>query len=138
MPDRAGVSVRRLRCAQTCVAILSAIALGGCGATPPQAPVAQANRVASALTGIASACGEAYQQRSFSGRLATPALLQASAQERASELAHVFSMNPAWIYQGQTLRQVVALSISYLRECGLTGAAALLLATTSQPAARSG
>lgn len=107
-------------------ALALACASAGCGATPPQAPSAQANRVAAALEGISEACGEAAQQHALP-RLAAPTLApERAALTRALELAHVLVRNPDWIYQGDTLRQVVALADARLRECGLASAAAAL------------
>lgn len=132
---RAGRTVRAaVRMALALAASLAALAAAGCGPPPPQAPLEQENRVASAVTGIAAACGESYQQHVFSRHPAEESRLEAAAEERTTELAHVFLKNPAWIYQGETLRQVVALSVSYLRECDLPQAATLLVAETAKPA----
>jgi hypothetical protein len=113
-------------------------ALGACGAPPPQVPVAQANRVASALAGIAAACGESYQQHAFSAPPAGLARLEVAARSRVEELARVYVQNPDWIYQGETLRQVVALSVSYLRQCRLPQAAAALVTRTAPPRVSAG
>jgi hypothetical protein len=129
MPAHAGLALRTV----TPVALAAVLSLAACGPPPPQAPVAQANRVASALSGIAGTCGESYQQHAFGARPAGLAQLEAAAATRAGELAHVFVRNPGWIYQGETLRQVVALAVSYLRECALPGAAAALVRETATP-----
>src|SRR5205807_5108085 len=122
-----GAAVRR-----GLAALALACTCAGCGATPPQAPPAQANRVAAALEGIDEACGEFEQQRALP-RLGAPSPApERAALLRARELADVFARNPSWIYQGDTLRQVVGLADARLRECGLTGAAqALRRFTTS-------
>jgi hypothetical protein len=108
-----------------------ALALGACGAQPPQAPVPEANRAAAAITGIMEACGEAYQARGPRG--AGPSEPPAPASEaatRAAELAGVYRHGPEWIYSGVTLRGIVALSVRQLRECGLRRAARQLLRST--------
>jgi hypothetical protein len=114
------------------------VAFSGCGAKQPQAPKVQAERVASALEGIAAACGESYQQLAFArsrgplaGAHAPSIALQASASRRAQELADVYVQDPAWIYQNETLRQLVALSVSRLRECALSDAARHLLSAAA-------
>jgi hypothetical protein len=113
------------------VGLAAAIALGvgGCGAPPPQAPPSQANRLSDALSSIAQDCGEAYQQRAFA---ATSDLssLEADAISRGRELAGVFHANRAWVYQGDTVLQIVALSVGYLRECHLDRAAGDLVRAT--------
>lgn len=106
------------------LAMALALACGGCGAAPPQPPAVHANRIASALSGIGEACGEAYQRGSPS------AGAQASANERVLELARAYRAGPQWVYQGRTLTRVVAEAVHYLRECGLHGAAARLVALT--------
>jgi hypothetical protein len=78
----------------------------------------EANRVASALEGIAEACGEEVQQRALRFGAGGPGP-QRQALMRVRELADVFARNPDWIYQGDTLREVVALADARLRECGL-------------------
>jgi len=111
-----------------------AVSLSACGAKEPQAPKVQAERVAAALEGIAAACGESYQQLAFArsptapgGERTPSAPLQSAATRRAQELADVYVQNPAWIYQSETLRQLVAQSVSRLRECALSEAALHLL-----------
>jgi hypothetical protein len=103
-----------------------AILAAGCGATPPQAPAVQANRVASALEGIAQACGEAYQQRALPRFGPSGNGSESEALMRTRELADVVERNPDWVYQGDTLRQVAVLAGARLRECGLTSAAQTL------------
>jgi hypothetical protein len=103
------------------VLLMLAVLGTGCGAQEPQPPAVQANRIASALTGITEACAE-HQQELTLPRFGSPSRgpLEA-AHMRAVELARVFTENPDWVYQGQTLREVVAGTISYLRECHLPG-----------------
>jgi hypothetical protein len=100
--------------------------VAGCGAQEPQPPAVQANRIASALTGITEACAEHQQELALPPFGALSRGPQDAAHMRAAELAHVVNENPQWIYQGQTLQEVVATTISYLRECHLNGIAASL------------
>ncbi len=106
--------------------VAAALLPAGCGAAPFQVPVKHAERVSSALTGIAEACGEAYQQGIPDSKHAAAATVEAAATMRARELAQVFTDDPDGIYQAQTLRQVLAQAIAYLNECGLHSAAAEL------------
>jgi hypothetical protein len=71
---------------------------------------------------IAQDCGEAFQATAVTARPADLPAIEADARGRARELAGVFRRNPVWIYQGDTVRQLVALSVSYLRECHLPAA----------------
>jgi len=122
MPARAALSEPRRLAALLALALLAA----GCGAQQPQPPAAQAHRVASALTGITEACAEHRREAALPRfRTSSPGPRQA-AHMRATQLAHVFGENPRWIYQGQTLRALVATTVSYLRECQLPGVAASL------------
>jgi hypothetical protein len=89
--------------------------------------VSEAQRVSSALTGIAEACGEADQQRpAYSSERDLRPLL-ATAATRALELERVVRKNPAWIYQSETLAAVKSKAVDYMRECGLGEAAGALL-----------
>jgi hypothetical protein len=104
-----------------------ALLIAACGATPPQAPVSEAQRVSSALTGIAEACGEAYQQRPTYASERDLRQLLSAASMRALELERVVRKNPRWIYQSETLAAVASKAVDYLRECGLGKAAEILL-----------
>ncbi len=117
-------SLRRL----PATAVLAAMAIAGCGATPPQAPLAFAQKLDRATSGISTACGEAYQVTAFSGDHAQDlATLRATAKSSATKLATVYARNPDWIYQGQTVSEIVHDGVSDLRQCGLGEAAAPLL-----------
>jgi hypothetical protein len=111
--------------------MLFAVALCGCGATPPQAPLADAKRLDASTGTISTACGESYQLSSFAGGdrqdLQT---LEATATAAARKLASVYARNPAWIYQGETVSQIVRDSTSMLRSCRLQGAAGALASAT--------
>ncbi len=104
-----------------------ALAIAGCGATPPQAPFRDAQKLDSATSGIATACGETYQVTAFPGdHRRDLETLEATATTAAKKLAGVYKRNPAWIYQGDTIAEIVTDGVSMLRECGLHGAAAAL------------
>jgi hypothetical protein len=113
--------------------ILVAIALAGCGPTPPQAPLPQAKKLDEALGGISTACGLSQQVTQFPGHhqpnLST---LDDSATSDAQKLAGVYARNPKWIYQSDTVRALVRDSISALQECGLHDAASVLIRATGQ------
>jgi hypothetical protein len=106
---------------------LAAGALAACGPLPPQAPFRQAQRLDSATGGIAFACGEAFQITAFPGDHARDlAPVRALAVRRARRLAAVDARNPDWIYQGQTVAEIVANGVTDLRSCGLGDAARVL------------
>jgi hypothetical protein len=110
---------------------LAILALAGCGATPPQAPLAQAKKLDASTSGISSACGLTYQVTAFArpGR-ADLSSYEATASRQARKLASVYKLDPAWIYQGETLRKIVHDSIAMLGSCGLTQARAVLIEQT--------
>jgi len=112
---------------------LTAIVLCGCGATPPQAPLPDAMKLDSGTSGISTSCGLAYQVTAFPGNHSDDlATLESTATTAAGKVALVYSRNPAWIYQGETVRQIVAQSLSMLSSCGLHRSAAALLRETSR------
>ena len=106
--------------------------LAGCGPTPPQAPFPEAKKLDSATSGISTACGLSSQVTAFPPPdhkdLVT---LDAVATEDARKLARVYAKNPTWIYQGQTIRQLVSDSLTMLAACGLHGAEKSLRERTS-------
>lgn len=107
--------------------ILIVLALAGCGPTPPQAPLPQAMKLDSATGDIAAECGLTYQVTAFPGdHRADLASLEASARASAVKLASVYARNPAWIYQGETVGQIVGDGVAMLRACGLRRAARVL------------
>lgn len=98
--------------------------LAGCGATPPQAPLAQAKHLDSALSTISTACGLADQTRAFARPGSpVPAQIQRPAARAVVKLAAVDARDPAWIYQGRTVRRIVIDAVRTLRGCGLTATA---------------
>jgi hypothetical protein len=109
------------------ILIVLALALAGCGATPPQAPLSEAMKLDSATGDIAADCGLTYQVTAFPGdHRADLASLEASARASAVKLASVYARNPAWNYQGETVGQIVGDGVAMLRACGLRGAARVL------------
>ncbi|MBV9802625.1 MAG: hypothetical protein JO130_05520 [Solirubrobacterales bacterium] len=118
------------------VALLGAAALlgatAGCGATPPQAPFHQAKKLDASTGDISTECGLTYQLTAFGGdHRKALASLERQAMNSARSLASVYHRNPEWIYQGETLRQVVRDALSMLTACGLTRAERTLLRATS-------
>jgi hypothetical protein len=117
------------------IAPAAAIALAACGPSPPQAPLGQAKKLSVSTSGISTACGLAYQVTAFPGNhrreLAT---LDAAASSSAVKLASVYGRNPAWLYQGATVSEIVSDGIEMLRACGLHRAAGTLSAAASRRA----
>jgi hypothetical protein len=114
------------------VMLVVALASAGCGPAPPQAPLAQAKKLDAATSHIATACGLTYQVTAFPGdRRADLANLEAAATSSADELASVYARNPSWIYQGETVSEIVHDGIVMLRTCGLRAAAGTLTTATS-------
>ena len=104
-------------------AVVAAFVLAACGPTPPQAPLHEAKTLNDTTSNISTACGEAYQLRAFPPaphHLMTT--LEATASSAAEKLAGVYRRNPAWIYQGETIGQIVSDTDAMLGSCGLTGA----------------
>jgi hypothetical protein len=123
----------RASAARLLALLAGAGALAACGATPPQAPLKEAARLDSATSGVSTACGLTYQVTAFSGdHEADLETLEATASSSAIKLASVYAENPAWIYQGETVRQIVRDSLSMLSTCGLTEAERTLRHATSQ------
>lgn len=123
--------MHRPRVARWAAAVLvcgcSALGAAACGALPPQAPVAQASTISSALTTISASCGEAYRLQAFTVR---PDLsgLESTAAHSAQTLARIADHHPEWVYQGRTLAQLQTLSAAALRSCSLNRAAGLVRA----------
>jgi hypothetical protein len=109
-----------------------ALVLAACGATPPQAPSKQAMKLSVATSGISTTCGLTYQATAFPGNhKAELAVLEKKIAPNVEKLASVYARNPAWIYQGETVGQIVVDSLSMLHTCGLTRAEQTLLRATS-------
>lgn len=115
---RAAPALKRLM-----VAPALALALTACGPTPPQAPPGQAKKLSVATSGISTACGLAYQVTAFPGMHgAALKTIEATATSSAQKLASVYVRNQKWIYQGETVHDIVRDSLSMLSACGLTKA----------------
>lgn len=113
-------------------ALSAAIALAGCGPPPPQAPVQAAKKLDASTSDISTECGLAYQVTAFPGdHRRDLANLEATARPSVRSLASVYAQNPAWIYQGETVRQIVVDAVEMLRACGLTRAERTLRTATS-------
>ena len=99
-------------------------ALAGCGATPPQPPLHEAKKLGASTSDISTECGLAYQVTAFPGGHGKAlANLETSAKASARSLASVYDRNPSWIFQGETVHDVVRDALSMLRGCGLSHAA---------------
>ena len=108
-----------------------AVALGACGATPPQAPLKEAQKLSVSTSGISTACGLAYQVTAFPGNhRADLETLEATATSSAQKLASVYARNQKWIYQGETVHDIVRDSLAMLSACGLTKAQSALARAT--------
>ncbi len=129
MTDAASSGLRAVAAAAASLVLLAA-----CGPTPPQAPLPYAKKLDSATSGISTACGEASQVTAFPGdHQADLVTLEVTASSSAQKLAGVFARNPAWIYQGETVGQIVHDSVAMLRSCGLPAAQQELLRATAKP-----
>lgn len=110
-----------------------ALAVGACGPPPPEAPLRYAKKLDSATSGIATDCGEAYQVTAFPGDHRTDLItLEDNVSTSVRKLALVWRANPDWIYQGETVRQIVGASLQYLGSCGLERARAELQQETAK------
>lgn len=112
---------------------LAALAIVGCGALPPQAPLAYAKKLDSATSGISTACGSAYQVSAFPDNHTSDLDgLDASAITDVRKLETVFHRNREWVYQGDTVAEISSDAVNMLESCGLHRAAiALKRATTA-------
>jgi hypothetical protein len=111
----------------TLLSALIAMALAGCGPTPPEPPSAQAKKLGASTGDISTECGLTYQVTAFPGdHRKDVANLEAQAKASARSLASVYARNPSWIYQGETVGQVVIDAITMLKACGLPDAASAL------------
>jgi hypothetical protein len=113
--------------------MVAALSAAGCGALPPQAPLAYAKKLDSATSGISTACGYAYRATAFPGNHArVTEKLEDAAIGDVRKLVNVFKRNRKWIYQGFTVAEIASDGVSMLDSCGLHKAAhQLRVATTS-------
>jgi hypothetical protein len=109
--------------------LVAVVSLSGCGATPPQAPPQQAKKLGASTGDISTECGLAYQVTAFPGdHHKHLAGLEAQAKVSVHSLASVYHKNPAWIYQGEPVGQIVIDAAAMLHACGLHRAERALLA----------
>ncbi len=112
--------------------VVVVVVVGGCGPPPPQAPLLDAKKLDASTGAISSACGESYQLRAFAvGDRRDLLTLEVTATAAARKLASVYAQNPSWIYQGDTVGEIVHDGISMLRSCRLRVAAKALAAATA-------
>ena len=101
-------------------AVLAVAGTASCGPLPPQAPSAYARKINHSTSGISTLCGEAYRVTGFPGNHQHDLQqLDATATSNARVLAQVFRRNSAWVYQGQTVKQIVGAGEQMLALCGL-------------------
>jgi hypothetical protein len=112
--------------------IVVAALLAGCGPTPPQAPGPQAHQLNMALSAISGACGHAIEIQAFSSNPRDLAISERQAEAQIPTVAKVYRQNRGWIFQGKTVSELVQMSITYLDECGLHGAAGRLRAVAAE------
>lgn len=99
---------------------LAVLAVAACGPTPPQAPLRYAKKLDTSTSDISTACGEASQVMEFEGQN-SPHLagIEGAAVRSARKLASVYHRNPEWIYQGETVGEIVIDAKRMLASCGL-------------------
>lgn len=103
----------------------------GCGATPPQAPLSYAKKLDTSTSDISTACGEAAQVTQFEGpRSPHLAGIEGAAERSARKLASVYRRNPDWIYQGETVGEIVVDAKRMLKSCQLGAALGTLRRAT--------
>jgi hypothetical protein len=108
-----------------------AFAAAGCGPLQPQAPLPEAKTLNDATSAISTACGEAYQLTAFPGApRSLLETLEATASSSVKQLAGVYHRNPSWVYQGETIGQIVSDADGMLGSCGLTHAQSTLRRAT--------
>ena len=104
--------------------------LCGCGPPPPQAPLIDAKKLDASTGAISTTCGESYQLLAFAaGARQDLQSLEVTATAAARKLAAVYARNPAWIYQGETVTEIVHDSASVWLLPVEAAAAALVSAT---------
>jgi hypothetical protein len=107
--------------------VLMVAVLAGCGPTPPQAPLPEAQKLNDSLSGISTACGLSYQSTGLDSKAARHlGSIDASAAAQARKLASVYRRNPNWVYQGERVSFIVGQATEMLQECGLDGARRVL------------
>jgi hypothetical protein len=113
------------------IALAGALALlPGCGATPPQAPGPQAHQLNSALGAISTACGHASEIQEYTNDARDMTITEHQAESQIPTLVRIYKQNPAWIFQGKSVGDLVVMTQTFLDECGLHNAAARLRKAT--------
>ena len=107
------------------------LALAGCGATPPQAPGAQAHALNKSLSAISTACGHATEIQEFTKEARDMTIAEHQAEKQVDVLAAVYHRNRAWVFQGKSVAELVVITNTFLDECGLHAAARRLRRATS-------
>lgn len=132
MSGRAALS-RRTRLARAAILAGLLVAVAGCTQPGTQAPGPEAARLSHATGDISLACGYAEELTAFGGpHPAGLAAQETTALFGAQLLLKVWSRNPRWIYQGESIGGVVDDSISLLGTCGLAGAQRFLQRAVSR------
>jgi hypothetical protein len=101
-------------------AALALVSIAACGPTPPQAPLPYAKKLDASTSDVSTACGEASQVTAFPGY--NPSELdgiEGAAERSARKLASVYRRNPEWIYQGETVGEIIVDTERMLGSCGL-------------------
>jgi hypothetical protein len=112
-------------------AALALASLAACGPTPPQAPLPYAKKLDTSTSDISTACGEASQVMAFEGPGSIHlAGIEGAARRSARKLASVYRRNPDWIYQGESVGEIVVDAKQMLSSCGLHPALAELRRAT--------
>jgi uncharacterized protein YjiS (DUF1127 family) len=111
--------------------IVLVILLAGCGPTPPQAPGPEAHQLNTALSTFSSSCGHATAIQTFTPDARAMTIMEHQAQTQIPTVARIYNRNPAWIFQGKTVAELVQMSETFLDECGLHRSARRLRAATS-------
>jgi hypothetical protein len=102
---------------------LAILAVAACGPTPPQAPLPYAKKLDPSTSDISTACGEAAQVMEFEGKNSGHlAGIEGAATRSARKLSSVYRRNPEWIYQGETVGEIVVDAKRMLASCGLRSA----------------
>jgi hypothetical protein len=114
-------------------AALVLVSLAACGATPPQAPLPYAKKLDTSTSDISTACGEASQVMEFEGQN-SPHLagIEGAAERSARKLASVYRRNAEWVYQGETVGEIVVDAKRMLASCGLRSALSQLRRATQR------
>lgn len=121
-----------MRLARKVATLAATMAVAGCGGQALQAPPGQAKKLGASTGDISTECGLAYQLTAFGDdHRKQLASLESQAMASAHSLASVYHRNPAWIYQGETVGQIVVDALSMLHGCGLTKGEQTLLRATS-------